>query len=597
MAGGAAGAVLVAPKLVRAQAAKGKVRLAYLQLGWAATEIIHKEDLLGKRGWQPEYSVVPGSPVPLLNQLTSKNVDAIDMSFALAAKAFEDGAPLKVTGVAKDVLGELNLLKIESKSTGVDGHAQAYTADNTKININSATLDIGTNSETVGGITLISGSITGTSPGALTSASTVQTQSGSISATLAGTTGLTQSTAGTTILSGANTYRGQTTVDGGTLTLANDTAAGTGSIVVNSTTGGIGVTGTRIAVEGGINVSNSLSLASDSNGDIRSNLFSNRGNNAWSGPITLNGSGVIAFAGNSGTSLNITGEVSGPTFTGSFIGARSATSNFVATISNTIDLPASTLGLAVTNAATLILNSTDNHFSSVRISHGTLRLGANNALPTDANVTIGISNGNAGTFDLAGFDQKISGVTVASGAVASIQTIGNSSASSDSILTIAGGESSFAGVICDSLGTGTRMTSLQVTSGSFTLGGANTYTGATTVRGGFLLVNGSVVGNIIVNSGATLGGTGTVGRVTTSEITGITLNSGGHLAPGSGGPSILRSTFTNFAPGSSFDSLILGRTLGTQYSQLVASSGSSLNGATLNVKLGLRRLPEAHSRS
>jgi sulfonate transport system substrate-binding protein len=50
---------------------------------------------------------VPGSPVPLLNQLTSRNVDAIDMSFALAAKAFEDGAPIKVTGVATAVLGAI----------------------------------------------------------------------------------------------------------------------------------------------------------------------------------------------------------------------------------------------------------------------------------------------------------------------------------------------------------------------------------------------------------------------------------------------------------------------------------------------------------
>jgi ABC-type nitrate/sulfonate/bicarbonate transport system substrate-binding protein len=102
-AGAAAAGV---PRALRAQG-KGKVRLAYLQLGWAATEIIHKEDLLGKRGWQAEYSIVPGSPVPLLNQLTSKNVDAIDMSFALAAKAFEDGAPLRVTGVATAVLGAI----------------------------------------------------------------------------------------------------------------------------------------------------------------------------------------------------------------------------------------------------------------------------------------------------------------------------------------------------------------------------------------------------------------------------------------------------------------------------------------------------------
>jgi len=102
-----AAALVSAPRVARAQAAKGKVRFAYLQLGWAGPEIIHKEDLLGKHGWQAEYSVVPGSPVPLLNQLTSKNVDAIDMSFALAAKAFEDGAPVKVTGVATAVLGAI----------------------------------------------------------------------------------------------------------------------------------------------------------------------------------------------------------------------------------------------------------------------------------------------------------------------------------------------------------------------------------------------------------------------------------------------------------------------------------------------------------
>src|SRR5258705_5800473 len=104
--GGAAAALAGAPAVLRAQS-KGKVRLAYLQLGWAGTEIIHKEDLLAKHGWQAEYSVVPGAPGPLLNQLAAKNVDAIDMSFALAAKAFEDGVPLRVTGVATAVLGAI----------------------------------------------------------------------------------------------------------------------------------------------------------------------------------------------------------------------------------------------------------------------------------------------------------------------------------------------------------------------------------------------------------------------------------------------------------------------------------------------------------
>ena len=77
-AGVAAGAALAGGLPARPGGAqgKGKVRFAYLQLGWAACEIIHKEDLLGKRGWQAEYNVVPGSPAGLVNTFAAGNVDA-----------------------------------------------------------------------------------------------------------------------------------------------------------------------------------------------------------------------------------------------------------------------------------------------------------------------------------------------------------------------------------------------------------------------------------------------------------------------------------------------------------------------------------------
>jgi ABC-type nitrate/sulfonate/bicarbonate transport system substrate-binding protein len=116
--GGAAAGVAAAgglgPRRAAAQG-KGKVRLAYLQLGWAATEIIHKEDLLGKRGWQAEYTVVPGSPSGLVNTFAAGNVDAIDMSFALSAKMFEDKVPMRVTGVATAVLGAI----VARKDSGI----------------------------------------------------------------------------------------------------------------------------------------------------------------------------------------------------------------------------------------------------------------------------------------------------------------------------------------------------------------------------------------------------------------------------------------------------------------------------------------------
>jgi ABC-type nitrate/sulfonate/bicarbonate transport system substrate-binding protein len=116
-AGLGAGAVMAGGLGTRGAGAqgKGKVRFAYLQLGWAACEIIHKEDLLGKRGWQAEYNVVPGSPGGLVNTFAAGNVDAIDMSFALSAKMFEDGVPMKVTGVATAVLGAI----VARKDSGV----------------------------------------------------------------------------------------------------------------------------------------------------------------------------------------------------------------------------------------------------------------------------------------------------------------------------------------------------------------------------------------------------------------------------------------------------------------------------------------------
>ena len=79
---------------------KINLRVGYLQLGWSATEVIHQEDLLGKRGWNVSYTPIPGSPPSLINAYSAGQFDVVDMSTVLTAKMYEQGTPLKIVGVA-----------------------------------------------------------------------------------------------------------------------------------------------------------------------------------------------------------------------------------------------------------------------------------------------------------------------------------------------------------------------------------------------------------------------------------------------------------------------------------------------------------------
>ena len=105
----------------------------------------------------------------------------------------------------------------------------------TQLDVNGATLALGTTSQTVNTLTLASGSITG-SGGVLTSTNTIQTESGAAGAILAGSNGLTQTTGGTTTLSAADTFRGTTTVGGGTLALAAPSGAASTNNIAGSST-------------------------------------------------------------------------------------------------------------------------------------------------------------------------------------------------------------------------------------------------------------------------------------------------------------------------------------------------------------------------
>lgn len=165
--------------------------------------------------------------------------------------------------------------------------------------------------------------------------------------------------------------------------------------------------------------------------------------------------------------------------------------------------------------------------SDLRIGSGVeLALGAGGALT--ANTAVTVNEGGVLNLSRRGSVTAYSQTIKSLAGSGTVSNIGNS-ATATSTLTINGGSSmdttTFSGVIEDS---GTRKVALTKTgSNTQILSGDNTYTGATAVNAGTLLVNGSL-GNtaVTVTGGGTLGGTGTIAGATT-------INSGGILSPGS----------------------------------------------------------------
>jgi fibronectin-binding autotransporter adhesin len=277
---------------------------------------------------------------------------------------------------------------------------------------------------------------------------------------ITGTGSVVQAGTSTVTLNVANTYSGNTTISGANGILI---AAITDALGDSATSDIIFAGGRRLVLDAGVTISNDVTIGTNSGESGRGMIESSGGSPTLSGNITINNGSASGghFAGGAGV-LNLTGVI--------------------------------TSSVPVTQRlGTVTYSGGGTGFTNMSVS-GTAVLAATNGLATTATVDIGTST--VGTLDLAGFNQTLVGITKGVNAA----TIGNSSTTTDSVLTTTG-TSIYAGVIQNVVGAGTQKVSLTVNGGSLTLSGANTYTGDTTVTAGTLqLGSGTTTGSLAITS-------------------------------------------------------------------------------------------------
>ena len=148
-----------------------------------------------------------------------------------------------INAVTKTGSGTLTLSGVNTYSGGTyvtDGTLKIGASErllNTgSLTVAGGTFDVQNFTETVGTVTLSSGTISGTGTGTVIGSS-YDVQSGSVSAILAGPSSLAKNTEGTVTLTGVNTYTGTTTVNTGDLVAAAPSGSALGStsaIIINA---------------------------------------------------------------------------------------------------------------------------------------------------------------------------------------------------------------------------------------------------------------------------------------------------------------------------------------------------------------------------
>ncbi|MEO8614727.1 MAG: autotransporter-associated beta strand repeat-containing protein [Luteolibacter sp.] len=315
--------------------------------------------------------------------------------------------------------------------------------------------------------------------------------------------------------------------------------------------------GSALAINGGFLAARGTALTTSATLTLANDVATAGGGFAGDQNITINGNTSVLLGGtntrslyNASTATVTLGavSVSGGGGAGTLIVDGLGTTVISGVVSN----GSTSLGLTKSGTGLLTLSNGANSYSNLTtINGGTLKFGANNAIPSSNVVTISSTNNTTSTLDLAGFNETIggAGLTLGGGTATSAATVINSTGTSTLTLT-GGGTALTYSASNNPLGATISVAtlSLNATTQTFTIGdssnavidltissvisttggaptkagagtlllsGVNTYTGTTTVNAGTLALGGN----------APSGSAGTLGNATSIVLLGDTTGS------------------------------------------------------------------------